>query len=56
MNDNLVKDPKEYLEKTSPDVQLLIKKVIDVEHAKLHMKNATGVKDEIIQIVREVIR
>lgn len=49
-------DVKGLLEAASDEVRTIVSKVIDLENAKLHMKNPLGIKDEIAQLVREVIK
>jgi hypothetical protein len=44
------------LKATSYEVRIIVSKVIDLENAKLHMKNPIGIKEEIADLVREVIK
>jgi len=44
------------LEKADDDVREIVISVIDLEYAKLHMSNPRGIKDEIVQLVRSVIK
>ncbi|MGI6554466.1 MAG: hypothetical protein ACOX2P_03635 [Bacillota bacterium] len=50
------KEIKELLENVSPEIRTLINGVIDLEYSRLHLKKATGVREQVEKIVREVIK
>jgi len=49
-------NPTEVLEAASPEVQRVIRRVIQQEYQLLHMKKPYGINDEIEKIIREEVK
>ncbi len=47
---------RELLQKASQEVRGIVEQAIDLEYAKIHMNNPKGIKEEITQLVRGVIK
>lgn len=52
----VTRDPIEILKQASPEVQRIIKRVIQQEYLLLHMKRPDGINQEIERIVKEEVR
>ena len=49
-------DVRELLQEASEEVRIIVAKVIDLEYTKLHMNKPHGIKEEIGQLIRGVVK
>lgn len=49
-------DIQEIFSTASGEVQRIVTSVIDAEHFKMHLKRAHGIKEEIVDIVKEIVK
>lgn len=51
-----MENPRELLKAASPEVQKVVKKVLEIENEKLYMKKPLGIVEDIEKIIREVVK
>lgn len=49
-------DVRVLLQEASEEVRTIIAQVIDLEYSKLHMSKPHGIKDDIAQLIRGVVK
>jgi hypothetical protein len=50
------KDVQDIFKDAPEEVQRLVSNIIDLEHLNIHYKRPPRIKEEIVEIVKEVIR
>jgi len=55
-SDHSMDEVKELWESLSPEARRLVGRVIEIEKSKLHMSLPRGVNDEIVQVIKEIVR
>ena len=56
MNNKDKSDIQEIFKAAPIEIQRIATSVIDAEHLKIHLKRAHGIKEEIVYIVKELIK
>lgn len=51
-----MENPRALLKAASPEVQKVVKRVLEKENEKLYMKRPLGIVDDIEKTIREVIK
>lgn len=56
MQESNFKDVRSPLEAATPEVQLIVERVLQLEKEKLYLKNPRHINDDVLQIIKEVVQ
>lgn len=56
MDTRNIENPRDLLKSAEPEVQKIVKKVLEAENEKLYMKKPLGIVEEIEKIIRDVVK